>query len=91
MADESHGYNVSVGYSAHFIREIAPDWMRFCTRANGFEAPETGPTYRYLDLGCGPGFHLCLLAATNPQAEFVGVDFQSDHIEHARGLRTRHS
>jgi len=86
MADESHGYNVSVGYSAHFIREIAPDWMRFCTRANGFEAPETGPTYRYLDLGCGPGFHLCLLAATNPQAEFVGVDFQSDHIEHARGL-----
>lgn len=86
MADAFHGYNVSVGYSAHFIREVAPDWMRFCTRAHGFEPPRTGRSYRYLDLGCGPGFHLCLLAAANPDAEFVGVDFQTDHIEHARGL-----
>lgn len=86
MAERCHGYNVSVGYSAHFLREVAPDWMRFCIRAHGFDVPKTSGSYRYLDLGCGPGFHLCLLAATNPQAEFVGVDFQGEHIAHAQEL-----
>ena len=88
MTDRRHGYDVSVGYAANFLREIAPDWLRFCIRAHGFEPPQTGPDYRYLDLGCGPGFHICLLAAANPGAEFVGVDFQSDHIAQCEALAT---
>jgi len=86
MFADSHGYNASVGYTANFFREMAPDWMDFCVRAQGFDIARSGSAYRFLDLGCGQGFHLCLLAAANPQAEFVGIDFQSDHIAHAREL-----
>ena len=37
MGDWSHGYEVSVGYSYGFFREMAPDWLDFCTRLAGYE------------------------------------------------------
>jgi SAM-dependent methyltransferase len=86
MADGHHGYNASMGYPSYFYREMGPDWLDFCIRAHGFDPQRTGPSYRYLDLGCGQGFHLCLLAATNPQAEFVGIDFEPDYIAHGKVL-----
>lgn len=87
MSDWSHGYDVSVGYSHGFYREMAPDWLDFCAWVGGFEPPQrAGRPFRYLELGSGQGFGLCLLAAANPSAEFVGVDFQPDHIEHSTGL-----
>ena len=85
MGDERHGYNVSVGYTVNFIPQMAPNWLDFCMRANGFDARRSGPSYRYADLGCGRGFHLCLLAAANPEAEFVGMDFDPD-VSHGREL-----
>ena len=86
MADRHHGYDPSVAYPSYFIREMGADWLDFCIRAQGFEAPRTAPFYRYLDLGCGQGFHLCLLAAANPRAEFVGIDFDPDYIAHGQEL-----
>ena len=88
MADGHHGYNASTGYPSYFFREMGADWLDFCIRIQGFEANRTGPFYRYLDLGCGQGFHLCLLAAANPQAEFVGIDFEPDYIAHGKALAT---
>lgn len=84
MADRHHGYDVSVAYPSYFIREMAPNWLDFCIRVQGYEAPRTGPAYRYLDLGCGQGFHLCVLAAANPNAEFVGIDFDPAYIAHGQ-------
>jgi hypothetical protein len=78
MADERHGYNVSVGYTAEFFPQMGPDWLDLSIWAQGFRPQRTGPAYRYADLGCGKGFHVCLLAAANPEAEFVGIDFDSD-------------
>jgi SAM-dependent methyltransferase len=78
MADERHGYNVSVGYTAEFFPQMGPDWLDFCMRAQGFRRQRTSAAYRYADLGCGLGFHVCLLAAANPEAEFVGIDFDPD-------------
>ena len=87
MSGQSHGYNVSVGYSYGFFREMAPDWLDFCVRIAGYEAPRRqGKTLRFLDLGCGQGFGLCILAAANPNGEFVGVDLQPEHIAHGEGL-----
>jgi SAM-dependent methyltransferase len=86
MADRHHGYDPSVAYPSYFIREMGPDWLDFCIRSQGFEAPRRAPFYRYLDLGCGQGFHLCLLAAANPSAEFVGIDFDAEYIAHGQEL-----
>ena len=84
--DRTHGYNTSVGYTFGFYRELAPLWLDLCVQAAGFEVPRRSGSPRYLELGCGQGFGLCLLAAVNPASEFVGIDIQPDHIAHARQL-----
>lgn len=86
MNDWSHGYDVSVGYSHGFYREMAPDWLDLCAAVSGVGTPREprSGAFRYLELGSGQGIGLCLLAAANPDAEFVGVDFMSDHIAHSQ-------
>jgi len=88
MSDWSHGYNVSTGYTFGFYREIAPDWIDFALAWRGQQPPRRDgeQTFRYLELGSGQGFGLCLLAAANPLGEFVGIDFSPEHTAHARQL-----
>jgi len=88
MSDWSHGYNVSVGYTYGFGRQMAPDWLDLCAHFAGYASPrrEKSAPFRYLDLGSGQGLGLCLLAAANPQGEFVGVDFLPEHIEHSNSV-----
>jgi SAM-dependent methyltransferase len=88
MSDWSHGYNVSLGYTYGFYRELSPDWLDLCTRISGFVPPirRADGGFRYLELGSGQGVGLCLLAAANPNAEFVGIDFNPEHIAHSKGL-----
>jgi len=86
MTDWSHGYDVSTEYSFGFYREMAPDWLDLCAWIGGFDPAQRTSSFRYLDLGCGQGFGVCLLAAANPDAQFVGIDFQPEHIAHAQGL-----
>src|ERR1041385_4891014 len=82
----SHGYNVSLGYTFGFYRETVPDWLNFAALLNGYRVPDTQGVFRYLDLGCGQGFGLCLLAAIYPKAEFLGVDFNPENVAHGREL-----
>jgi SAM-dependent methyltransferase len=82
----SHGYNVSSGYTYGFYREMAPDWLNYAALLHGYRVPDASGAFRYLELGCGQGFGLCLLAASYPQAEFLGIDFNPEHIAHAREL-----
>ena len=88
MTDWTHGYNIEQGYTYGVYREIAPDWMDVCAMLAGYVAPSenAGGTLRYLELGCGQGYGLALIASAYPQIEFVGVDFGPEHIAHARGL-----
>jgi SAM-dependent methyltransferase len=88
MSDWSHGYNVSLGYTYGFYKELAPDWLDFCARVAGYTPPSRSASgaFRYLELGSGQGVGLCLLAAANPDGEFVGVDFNPEHIAHSNGL-----
>jgi SAM-dependent methyltransferase len=88
MSDWTHGYNIEQGYTYGVYRELAPDWMDLCAMLAGYVAPSEGASerLRYLELGCGQGFGLCLIAAAYPGMEFVGVDFSPEHIAHARGL-----
>lgn len=88
MTSWSHGYNVSAGYTFGFYRETAPDWLDMALAARGYVPPRAvaGAAFRYLELGCGQGLGLCLLAAANPEGEFLGIDFSPEHIAHADAL-----
>lgn len=88
MSDWTHGYNIEQGYTYGVYRELAPDWMDVCAMLAGFVAPSEGrqERLRYLELGCGQGFGLCLIASAYPDIAFVGVDFSPEHIAHARAL-----
>lgn len=87
MSNWSHGYNTAVGYTYQFYKETTPSWLDWAIRIKGFKAPDTS-NFRYLELGCGQGFGLNLIAALYPDSEFVGVDFNPQHIAHARDLAT---
>lgn len=84
MSEWSGGYNVDLGYTYGFYREMAPEWLNFCAMVQGIVPPRGH--WRYIELGCGQGVGLTLLAALNPDHEFVGVDFNPLHIAHARKL-----
>lgn len=88
MTSWSHGYNVSEGYTFGFYRETAPDWIDMALALRGLVPPRSRPgqPFRYLELGCGQGFGLCMLAAANPEGEFLGIDFSPEHIAHADTL-----
>jgi len=88
MSDWTHGYNIEQGYTFGVYRELAPDWMDLCAMLAGYVAPSEGAQgrLRYLELGCGQGFGLALIASAYPDMEFVGIDFSPEHIAHARGL-----
>jgi len=81
----SHGYFAADSYTSSFFRELAPAWLDFTAFSRGLRPPRSseGLPFRYLELGSGMGFGLCVLAALYPEGEFVGVDFQPDHIAHS--------
>lgn len=78
------GYAIDIGYSAGFYPEISPSHLAFAQWCAGRTPPP--PPRRMLELGCGQGFGLALLAAANPDVAYEGCDFNADHVAHARWL-----
>lgn len=85
MSDWSSGYNVDIGYTYGFYKELSPSWMNYVANVQGYVSP-SGDKLRYLELGCGYGFGLILLAAVHPDYEFLGIDFNPVHVAHGRKL-----
>lgn len=79
------GYNTDYGYTYGYYREQDPAWLDLCALAQGVRPPQAA-RLRYLELGCGQGLNLCLIAALHPDIDFVGIDFNPQHIAHAEGL-----
>jgi SAM-dependent methyltransferase len=84
----SDGYFTDVAYTRHFFFQMAPGFMAFSCLRQGVRPPRLGPGSVYLELGCGHGFGLALMAAANPEMSFVGVDFHPGQI--ANGQRITH-
>lgn len=87
MTDWQHGYVTDMPYTYGFYRECTPGWLDWVALLRGAEPPND--SRRVLELGCGQGFGLCVAAAANPEHQFVGVDFNPEHIAHARSLARR--
>lgn len=84
MSHWSQGYNVDVTYTHGFYKETAPSWLNFIATFDGVSSPKGN--WRYLELGCGNGFGLILLAALHPGHDFVGIDFDPRHVAHGQAL-----
>jgi SAM-dependent methyltransferase len=83
-----HGYYSQAAYTSGYYREMAPGWIDFAALVRGVTPgrPQDGTPFRYLDLGCGTGYGLCLLAALHPEGQFTGIDFLPTHIAQAESL-----
>ena len=82
----SHGYFNGAGYTFDCQSEPSPERLAFLALLNRHLPPEVSGPFQLLELGCGQGVNLCLQAANYPQAHFLGIDFNAEHIAHARSL-----
>jgi hypothetical protein len=75
-----------------FYLELAPTFLNFACLASSVEGPPLDHPLRYCELGCGRGYDTILLAAANPESEFVGIDsvHQSPSHDRAKFDRCRH-
>ncbi len=91
QASWDHGYHSSTSYTSAFYRELSPSWLDFAALLKGHLPPREseGEPFTYLDLGCGTGFSLVMLAALYPEGRFHGVDFHPDHVAHGLDLVRR--
>jgi SAM-dependent methyltransferase len=80
------GYVADIGYSADFFAETAPAHLAFAALSIGRSPGHALRPNRVLELGCGQGFGLALLASANPDVTFEGYDFNPEHVAHARRL-----
>jgi SAM-dependent methyltransferase len=78
------GYVTDVAYTSHVYRETTPAWLALTALLLGHRPPDLARAFRYADLGCGNGMTAVFVAATCPQAEVWGFDFNPAHIETAR-------
>lgn len=79
-------YITDTPYPHFFQRETTPVWLRFVAGALGRSCPDLRQPFVSCELGCGQGFASVLQAVSNPNGHFVGVDFNTEHIAHARAL-----
>jgi len=79
-------YTTDVVYPSAFGAFQSPIHLAHAAWLGGRQAVDVCGPFRYVDLGCGSGLTLCVLADCYPQAEFVGIDLNPTHIANARGL-----
>ncbi len=79
----SQSYITDVEYPVGFSANQAPAHLCYIGALNGVAGPDPGGVYRYCELGCGAGHTLNVLAAANPDAEFLGIDLNPQHVARA--------
>jgi len=78
------GYTLDLVYPSVFVLSQTPLHLRWAAVCAGAPHKRLSAGFAYLDLGCGDGSTLNLLAACYPRGEFVGIDINADHIDLAR-------
>ncbi|MSQ69449.1 MAG: methyltransferase domain-containing protein [Gammaproteobacteria bacterium] len=82
---QTQGYITDVAYTDHYYAQLAPVLLAYVAALNGFVPPPIRD-FDYCEIGCGNGLSLNLHAAANPQARFVGIDLNPEHIANARAV-----
>lgn len=79
-------YTTDITYPSAFGAFQAPIHLAKAAWSAGLASWPVDRPFAYLDLGCGGGLTLCVLADCYPDAEFHGVDLNPAHIAEARSL-----
>jgi SAM-dependent methyltransferase len=82
---QAQGYITDVAYTDHYYAQLAPVLLAYIAALNGFTPPPLR-NFNYCEIGCGNGLSLNLHAAANPEARFVGIDLNPEHIANARAF-----
>lgn len=77
-------YTQDVEFNSGFGSLQTPVHLYTAAILCGYNKVDVTESFRYLDLACGNGHTLTLLADAYPQAEFVGIDINPVHIEKAK-------
>jgi SAM-dependent methyltransferase len=84
------GYLAEDVYPSNFPREFSPAWLDAVLRHRGAGSPRAPRgSFDLLDLGCGDGAGLIVLAAAYPEGRFTGVDALPAHVAHGEALAAR--
>ncbi len=86
MASWNNGYVTDSVYVSAFNRYATPAWLAVVATLGGQPVPGLAAPFRYADLGCGNGLTALVVAATHPNAQVWGFDFNPAHIEFASEL-----
>jgi len=81
------GYQADEVYPSNFPREFSPAWIDAILRCRGVPPPRAprGP-FALLDLGCGDGMGLIVLAAAYPEGRFTGIDALPAHVAYGQAV-----
>lgn len=82
------GYISDVCFPAFFYKEMQPAWLSTVATFQGFSAPDIAQPFTLCELGCGVGINVLVAAACHPDAHFVGVDFNPEHLRAGRDAAT---
>jgi len=84
MSSWASGYVSDIEYLPGLYVEQAPGHMVLACLLNGMAPPDLSGAFTYCELGCGQGVTANVVAAANPSAHVVAVDFNPAHIARAR-------
>lgn len=84
--NKQNGYVLDTTYPVFFYKEMQPLWLKTIVSFLGFQTPDITEEFSYLELGCATGVNLIVAAINNPHGNFVGIDFNQQHIEKAKQL-----
>jgi SAM-dependent methyltransferase len=76
----TNGYIEDTPLPDRFLGFSNPHYQRYVALTQGY-VPAMNENFSYVELGCGSAFTLCVNAAANPNATFMGVDSDPKAIE----------
>jgi SAM-dependent methyltransferase len=83
-SDWTDGYIADIAYTDGYYVELAPVHLNYVALLNGCAPRPLDRPFNYLELGCGNGHTVTLLAAAYPQGRFYGCDINPAHVANAR-------
>jgi len=79
-------YAGDIEFLSAYVHRLSPAVACYVSRFRGARQATVEPRFRYCELACGDGSTTNALAGMYPDASFVGVDFNGDHIDAAEAF-----